>query len=76
MSIVHPSGDRHWTRTQPERVLRGPAAPGAKLTRGEIIAICAAARAGAQPSALARQHHVSRITIWRHVRRGVPRETP
>lgn len=64
----HPSGDDHWTRRTPERVLRGTDSHAAKLTDYEICELCAAFDQGAKKSELARQYEVSRITIWRHIK--------
>lgn len=80
----HPSGDQHWTKRTPDRILRGPAAPGAKLTQDEIELLCSAYYdLSVKPSQLAKLFGVSRITVWRHLRAraildqgGVPRETP
>ena len=65
----HPKGDRHWTRLTPERIRRGPAAPGAKLSQAQIDMLCSAHYDhGARPADLARLFAVSRITVWRHLR--------
>lgn len=69
MTPSHPSGDRHWTKRDPDRVLRGTKAPGAKLNAHEIAEMCAAFDAGdTNRSRLARIYGVSRITIWRHLK--------
>lgn len=66
----HPSGDRHWTRREPERVLRGPAAPGAKLSAATIERMIQESKGGASQTWLARKYNVARITVWRHVRKS------
>lgn len=53
----------------PDRILRGPKAPGAKLSTFEIDELCAAFAAGdTNRSRLARIYGVSRITVWRHLK--------
>ncbi len=66
-TIKHPSGDRHWARRRPDLVLRGSAAPGAKLTESqrETIRAFVAANPDANFCWLARHYGVSRMTIWR-----------
>ena len=68
-------GDAHWSRQQPERVLRGEAVTGAKLTEAAVQEIkCAVAR-GESASSLAARFRVASRTIrdikngltWRHV---------
>lgn len=68
MNQPHPSGARHWTRRIPQNILRGPAAPGAKLTTAQIEALRAECAAGANKTHLADKYGVSRITVWRHAR--------
>lgn len=66
--IEHPSGDRHWTRRNPELIKRGTESHAAKLSQeqiGEIQAIIND-RPDVNFSWLARKYGVSRITIWRH----------
>lgn len=67
--MIHPSGDRHWTRRTPERVRRGADSHAAKLSEHDIDAICTT-YAALRPSKtwLARKYGVSRITIWRHLK--------
>jgi hypothetical protein len=79
----HPKGDQHWTRRMPSRVLRGPAANGAKLSQIQIELLCSAYYdLGARPAELAIMFKVSRQTVWRHLRarailtEGVTRGTP
>lgn len=57
-----PSGDRHWSRQQPERVLRGARNGRAKLSRVQVAAIRSRAQPGAF-RALAREFGVSRRTV-------------
>jgi len=65
---TRPSGADHWSKREPDRVLRGSDAPGAKLSPEEITAMCAAFNRGARPGWLAKKYGVSRITVWRHVK--------
>lgn len=64
----HPAGDRHWTRRAPDRVLRGTAAPGAKLDEEAIARLYRFADGGWQPSELASHFAVTRQTIWRQLK--------
>lgn len=64
----HPSGDQHWTRRKPERILRGPAASGAKLSADDITRLYRYAKGGWMPHELASHFRVSRQTIWRYLR--------
>ena len=68
MKQPHPRGDQHYTRRHPEKVKRGTAAPGAKLTPPQILLVYAAVDGGANHSVLARALGVSRQTIWRHLK--------
>lgn len=68
MKLNHPSGDQHWMRRMPERVLRGPAAPGAKLTSRQIARLHELRDANLNNSEIARILGVSRITVWRHLK--------
>jgi len=68
MQPTRQKGDQHYSHRNPELVRRGPDAPGAKLSQAQIAAICAAAAAGVEKSAIAEMYGVSRITIWRHVK--------
>ena len=69
MTIAHPSGDQHWTHTKPERIVRGPDAPGAKLSPAQIAALYADLdEMDANKTHLAIKYGVSRLTIWRHDR--------
>jgi transcriptional regulator of acetoin/glycerol metabolism len=64
-----PTGADHWMHRMPDRIRRGPDAPGAKLNAFEIAELCAAYDSGAtNKSQLARLYGVSRITIWRHLK--------
>lgn len=66
---THPSGENHWTRRMPERVVRGTAAAGAKLRDEDIDLICAFWRNGwHNKSAIGWHFGVSRITVWRHLK--------
>jgi DNA invertase Pin-like site-specific DNA recombinase len=66
--IAHPSGDRHWTRAQPERVKRGTESHAAKLSREQIEDIGYWFEQGANQSWIARKFGVSRVTVWRHLK--------
>lgn len=69
MNLPHPSGDRHWTRREPDRILRGPKAPGAKLSARALKRLYADLDVpGANKTQLAIKYGVSRYTIWRHSR--------
>jgi hypothetical protein len=68
VTIDHPSGDRHWTRRMPDKVLRGTKAPGARLSREQIEEIGFRFKNGAGQSWLARKYGVGRTTIWRHLK--------
>lgn len=75
MSLPHPSGAQHYSKRTPEKVKRGPDAPGAKLRAEDIAALCADYDNGANKSELARMYGVSRITVWRHIKaRDISRE--
>ena len=63
------SGDQHWTRQRPERVRRGAAAAGAKLTDAQIEEIIYLhTQCGSPQTWLAQHYGVSRMTVWRHIR--------
>lgn len=68
MTLPHPSGDSHWTRREPNRILRGVDAPGAKLSQAQITELCERHSSGETMPSLAREYGVSRITIWRHIK--------
>jgi hypothetical protein len=69
--MIHPAGDRHWTRQKPELIKRGAESHAAKLTADEIEQLYARFRAGCHNrSWLARKYNVSRITIWRHLKQA------
>lgn len=68
MTIPHPSGDRHWTRAQPERVRRGTDSHAAKLTLAQIRTVKLLHDNGVSKSEIARIIGVARVTIWRHLR--------
>lgn len=56
-------------RRMPERIVRGPDAPGAKLSAEDIEALHADLKMpGANKTHLAAKYGVSRYTIWRHSR--------
>lgn len=59
------SGDQHYSKRTPEKVRRGPDAPGAKLSQAQIAEMCAERAAGAEPAVLAEKYGISRITVWR-----------
>lgn len=66
---IRQSGDQHWTRREPDRILCGTRAPGAKLSTFEIEELCSAYDLGTMnKSELARFYGVARITIWRHLK--------
>lgn len=70
------TGDRHGSRTHPERVRRGSASGRAKLTEADIPVIRVRLAAGESQRSVARSYGVHHITIlqiahgetWRHVR--------
>lgn len=69
MTLPHPSGARHWMRRMPDRIVRGPDAPGAKLSAAQIEELHADLKLpGANKTHLAAKYGVSRYTIWRHSR--------
>lgn len=71
---TRPRGDRHKSRTMPERTLKGEQHGCAKLTNEDVIFIRKAGRK-ADRNALAAQFHVNRFTIdkilygtlWKHL---------
>lgn len=78
MQPTRQTGDDHYSRRTPEKIRRGPDAPGAKLRADDIEAMCAEWVRGSMDKAwLGRKYGVSRITVWRHLKaRGlVTRET-
>lgn len=68
------TGDQHWTRRMPNRVLKGASHPRAKLSAGQVEAIRRAYASGVRSKQLAADHNVSQSTInrivalkgWRH----------
>jgi hypothetical protein len=72
---VAPCGERHGSRTHPERVLRGSSQPCSKLTEADIPLIRAALARGESRSVIGSRFGVSRGAIgsiaigknWRHV---------
>lgn len=62
------SGEQHYSKRTPEKVKRGPDAPGAKLSQAQIAEMCDAAAAGIEKTVLAEIYGVSRYTVWRHVK--------
>lgn len=68
MTLPHPSGARHWMRRMPDRIVRGPDAPGAKLSADDIAALCADYDHGMNKTELARKYGVSRMTVWRQLK--------
>lgn len=73
-------GDRHWTRTQPEKVRalvkRGEACPTAKLTASQVTEIRRRRVSGEQMKPIARAYGVSRALIGQIVNRRIWREIP
>jgi predicted DNA-binding protein (UPF0251 family) len=67
-TVAHPSGDQHWTRRMPDKVLRGPDAPGAKLSQEQIKDMRWLQSIGWNKSEIARHMRVSRYTVWRHLK--------
>lgn len=74
MQPTRQSGDQHYSRRTPEKVRRGPNAPGAKLSAAQIADMCAERAAGAESGALAAKYGISRYTVWRHTK-DVTRDT-
>lgn len=69
--MIHPAGDLHWTRRNPELIRRGAESHAAKLSVADIEDLCARFRAGCHNrSWLARKFGVSRITVWRHLKQA------
>ena len=66
--IPHPSGDRHWTRRNPDRIRRGTASHAAKLSQAQIEAAQVLHENGYTKTEIARILGVARVTIWRHLR--------
>lgn len=63
------SGDSHWTRQYPERVRRGAAGNGARLTDEQIEEIIYLhTQCGSPQTWLAQRYGVSRVTVWRHIK--------
>lgn len=59
----------HWTKLRPDRIRRGTAASGAKLSSDQIEEIVYLhTQCGSPQTWLARQYGVSRITVWRHIK--------
>lgn len=71
MRPTRQTGDDHYSRRTPEKVKRGPGAPGAKLRTDDIDLICAFWRNGMRDKTeIGRRFGVSRITVWRHLRQA------
>ncbi len=68
--MIHPAGDRHWTRRTPERIKRGTDSHAAKLSAAAIDRMRQEFEGGASQTWLARKYGVSRYTIWRHLRKS------
>jgi len=68
MILRHPSGDQHYSKRTPEKVKRGPDAPGAKLSAADITRLYTYADGGWLPHELASHFDVSRQTIWRYLK--------
>jgi transcriptional regulator of acetoin/glycerol metabolism len=66
--MIHPAGDRHWTRRKPDRIKRGAESHAAKLSVTDIVLIYQFADAGWQPSEIASHFGITRITVWRHLK--------
>jgi hypothetical protein len=70
-----PAGDRHWSKTHPERVLRGEQNAQAKLTDDNVLDIRCRLAYGVKGVVLAREYSVSdmliskikRREIWKHL---------
>lgn len=66
---THPSGDNHWTRRMPERIVRGTASPFAKLSQAQIEELRERWLEYRPTKArLARRYGVTYKTIHRHLR--------
>jgi DNA invertase Pin-like site-specific DNA recombinase len=61
--MIHPAGDRHWTRQH--GVVRQP---WAKLSDAQIDELCAYYTQGAFQTWLARKYHIGRTTVWRYLK--------
>ena len=70
------TGERHRERHPAERIPRGEAHPGARLTGGDVLAIRTRAAAGETASALARATGISRSQIRRIIAGTNWREAP
>lgn len=62
-------GDRHWTKTQPERVRRGEDCHASRLTNDIVLAIRADAAAGMRNCDIADKYKLNRPRITRIVNR-------
>lgn len=62
-------GDRHWTKTQPERVRRGESCHASKLTDAIVLAIRADAASGMRNCDIADKYNLGRPRITRIVNR-------
>lgn len=66
---IYPPGTLHWTHRYPDRVARGPAAAGAKLSAAQIDELCERWQSARPTKAwLARRYGVTYRTIHRHLR--------
>lgn len=62
-------GERHWTHQYPDKVKKGTAASGAKLSQEQIEEICQIYRVyRSKQTVLARRFGISRMTVWRHLK--------
>jgi hypothetical protein len=74
MQPTRQAGANHYSKRTPEKVRRGPDAPGAKLSETQIADMCAERAAGVAQTILAEKYQVSRYTVWRHTK-DVTRDT-
>lgn len=66
MQPTRQKGDQHYSKRTPEKVKRGPDAPGAKLSADDRAAIRQMACVpGANHTRIGRMFGVSRQTVWR-----------
>lgn len=57
-------GDRHWSRLHPDRVLRGSKAPGAKTTESKVLEIRQMHAAGEQTKIIAQRFEISPAAVY------------
>lgn len=63
---IYPPNTPHWTHRYPERVARGTAAAGAKLSQADIDTICEMKAAGVLTWRVARRFEIDRRTVQRY----------